>query len=72
MAEPKDEEKKRNWFRALDKDGDGEITMAAQIMTWENLGAHEMANIELIHPETMKWDANKDGRMTFDEYKQQP
>merc|ERR1719500_1708318 len=34
MTTPKDEEKKRNWFRAMDKDGDGEITMAEQIMTW--------------------------------------
>ena len=56
MAEPKDEEKKRNWFRAMDKDGDGEITMAEQIMTWENMGAQEMENIDMIHPMTLKWD----------------
>jgi len=72
MSAPKDEEKKRNWFRALDKDGDGEITMAEQIMAWDNLDAPEMADIEVIHPETLKWDANKDGKLTFDEFKQQP
>ena len=72
MMAPKDEEKKRNWFRAIDKDGDGQITMAEQIMTWENIGGHEMANIEMIHPWTMKWDVNKDGKFTFDEYKEQP
>ena len=41
-------------------------------MTWENIGGHEMANIEMIHPWTMKWDVNKDGKFTFDEYKEQP
>ena len=72
MMAPKDEEKKRNWFRAIDKDGDGQITMAEQIMTWENIGGHEMANIEMIHPRTMKWDVNNDGKFSFDEYKEQP
>ena len=69
---PKDDEKKVNWFRAMDKDGNGEITMAEQIMTWEGLGAHEMANIDMIHPMTMKWDTDKDGKLNMDEYKQQP
>ena len=69
---PKDDEKKVNWFRAMDKDGNGEITMAEQIMTWEGLGAHEMANIDMIHPLTMKWDTDKDGKLNMDEYKQQP
>jgi len=72
MSQPKDEEKKRNWFRALDKDGDGEITMAEQRMTWENMGAHEMANIEMIKDWTAKWDANKNGMFSFDEFQQQP
>jgi len=72
MTTPKDEEKKRNWFRAMDKDGDGEITMAEQIMTWRNMGADEMANIDLIHPMTLKWDVNKDNKLTFDEFKEQP
>lgn len=71
-TQDKDEEIKRNWFRAIDKDGDGEITIAEQIMTWEALGAHEMADIELIRPETAKWDANKDGRLNFEEWKEQP
>ena len=72
MMAPKDDEKKVNWFRAMDKDGNGEITMAEQIMTWEGLGAHEMANIDMIHPMTMKWDTDKDGKLNMDEYKQQP
>ena len=71
-TQAKDEEMKRNWFRAIDKDGDGEITIAEQIMVWEALGAHEMADIELIRPETAKWDANKDGRLNFEEWKEQP
>ena len=72
MMQPKDEEKKLNWFRAMDKDGEGEITMAEQKLTWENLGGHEMAHIELIRAHTMMWDSNKDGRLTFDEFKDQP
>merc|ERR1712117_252492 len=63
----KHDEKKVNWFRAMDKDGNGEITTAEQIMTWEVLGAHEMANIDMIHPMTMKWDTDKDGKLNMDE-----
>ena len=43
-----------------------------QIMTWRNMGADEMANIDLIHPMTLKWDVNKDNKLTFDEFKEQP
>ena len=42
------------------------------MMTWEALGAKEMVNIDLIYPETMKWDTNKDGKFTFEEFKEQP
>ena len=72
MANPKSEEKKMNWFRALDKDGNGEITMAEMQMTWANLGADELADIDMIRGHTAKWDANGDGRLTFDEFKEQP
>jgi len=72
LIEPKDDEKKINWFRAIDKDGNGEITIAEQIMTWESMGAHEMANIDMIHPMTLKWDMDKDGKLNMDEFKQQP
>ena len=72
MANPKSEEKKMNWFRAFDKDGNGEITMAEMQMTWANLGADELADIDMIRGHTAKWDANGDGRLTFDEFKEQP
>jgi len=71
LTDPKDEERKRNFFQAIDKDGDGEITMAEQMMAWEALGGKEM-NIDLIHQETMKWDTNKDSKLSFDEFKERP
>ena len=55
----------------MDKDGDGEVTMAEQMMAWEALGGKEM-NIDLIHQETMKWDTNKDSKLSFDEFKERP
>ena len=58
--------KKRDWFNVLDKNGRREITMAEQ-MTWDVLGAKEMVNIDLNHAET-----NEDGKLTFDEFKEQP
>ena len=67
MTDPKDEERKRNFFQAIDKDGDGEITMAEQTMAWEALGGMEM-NIDLIEQETMKWDTNKDSKLSMDEF----
>ena len=58
--------KKRDLFNVLDKNGRREITMAEQ-MTWDVLGGKEMVNIDLIHAET-----NEDGKLTFDEFKEQP
>ena len=57
--------KMRDWFNVLDKNGRREITMAEQ-MTWDVLGGKEMVNIDLIHAET-----NEDGKLTFDEFKEQ-
>ena len=67
MTDPKDEDRKRNFFQAIDKDGDGEITMAEQKMAWEALGGMEM-NIDLIEQETMKWDTNKDSKLSMEEF----
>ena len=67
MTDPKDEDRKRNFFQAIDKDGDGEITMAEQMMAWEALGGMEM-NIDLIEQETMKWDTNKDSKLSMEEF----
>ena len=30
---------------------------------WDALAAKEMINIDLIHPQTVKWDINKDEKL---------
>ena len=48
MTTPKDEEKKRNWFRAMDKDGDGEISMAEQ--AWLPVGYSQIFRLSVFGP----------------------
>ena len=54
---------KRDWFNVLDKNGRSEITMAEQMMTWGWMHWLQNINIDLIHPETVKWDMNEDGKL---------
>ena len=54
---------KRDWFNVLDKNGRREITMAEQMMTWGWMHWLQNINIDLIHPETVKWDMNEDGKL---------
>ena len=59
-----EDSKKRDWFNVLDKNGRREITMAEQTTWgWDALAAKEMINIDLIHPQTVKWDINKDEKL---------
>ena len=58
-----EDSKKRDWFNVLDKNGRREITMAQQMMTWGWMHWLQNINIDLIHPETVKWDMNEDGKL---------
>ena len=58
-----EDSKKRDWFNVLDKNGRREITMAEQMMTWGWMHWLQNINIDLIHPETVKWDMNEDGKL---------
>ena len=48
------------WIRMADA---REITMAEQMMTWGWMHWLQNINIDLIHPETVKWDMNEDGKL---------
>ena len=37
--------------------------MAEQMMTWGWMHWLQNINIDLIHPETVKWDMNEDGKL---------